>query len=391
VKRVVFSILLAACGSKRAAPPCEDLRPMVDRMFTIEFRELRGGMSPGEEQRVKEVGEQTAPAMKDAIVSACRADAWPADVVACMAAARSETALDECEARLPKPARDRVEAAMAEVVTNIAPPDEGAAADDEDFGKGESGVPECDAYAAAMEKYVDCDEIAEPVKDSAKKGLVALRQTWPMLRDPSTPASAKAAARDACARAREELEASAKAQGCKDEAPEHGDCSVMGPMIASILAQQLHDVPADKQAAAAAQAKALADPLERSLVETCTTGRWSAEATACFGKAHDAKALVACEAMLTPDQATSLANAMEQVTGQLTGSAAPSTACDDYLAAVNKLLACDKLPADDRARMQRSTALVIDGLKKLPSSRELGATCAKALDATTALSKKLGC
>lgn len=404
MKRLVLLAALCAfgcgCGStkKAAGPSCDELRPMVDRLYSIEAAQLAGGMSPRDQQRVVEIGAKVGPAMKDAIVGACRADAWAPDVIACMSAARGEAALDDCESRLSPAARARVEAAMSEIVTRIEPPD--SPAEDDSLGVGESGVPECDAYATAMEAYLDCDAIAEPVKTSAKNGLAQLRRTWPLLKDPSTPASARQAAAAACVEARTELEDSAKAQGCGADHPP-ADCAVLGPMIKAILGEQLRGVPADRRAAAEAQAHALAAPLEQSLVATCTAGRWSASATACFGAAHSAQALVACEAQLTPDQAHALAQAMEQVTALIAGGpAAPApvriTACDDYLAAVNALVACDKLPADDRARMQRSSALVIDGLRRLadaslPAAKDIATTCASALAATKTLAAKLGC
>jgi hypothetical protein len=410
VKRVAILLALAACGSKkRAAEPCDELRATVDRMYASEVAEHAAGMTAHEKQHAAALGVQVAPAMKAAIVDSCRADHWPADVVRCMTAASTEAAMDDCESRLPAAARTRVEDAMSQVVAHIQPPDDQPAEDGDDaLGAGESGIPACDAYARAMEQYLDCDRVPDPVKHSAREALDTLRSTWPMLKDTKTPASARQAAADACTREHTELDASAQAMGCTGDAgaPPPGDCGVLSPMIEAVLAEQLRDVPADKQAAAQAQAKALAPPLERSLVDTCTTGRWSASATACFGAARTAEALVACESQLTPEQEDKLAHAMDDAAQQIAGPAPATTgdagapvriaACDDYVAFVNKLLACDKLPAADRTRMQQSMALLVDGLKRLsdpslPQAKETAETCARALDAAKQLSSKLGC
>jgi hypothetical protein len=409
VKRLVLLVALAACGSKKhAADPCDDLRGSVDRMYAQVLAENEPGMSAHEKQRAAEVARQVSPAFKTAIVDACRADHWPREVVRCMAAASSEAAMDDCESRLPPAARAHVEDAMSKVVANIQPPEDEPAQDEDDaVGAGESGVPACDAYAEAMERYLDCDRVPDAVKHSAREALETLRRTWPMLKAAGTAASAKEAAADACLRQRKELDLSAQAMGCTSAAgppPATADCTVLGPMIKAVLAEQLRDVPADKQAAAQAQADALAAPLERTLIDTCSTGHWSASAAACFGAARTAQALVACEAQLTPDQADTLAHAMEDVTREIAGGApagdagAPVriAACDDYAAFVNKLLACVKLPAADRARMQQSMALLVDGLKRLsdpslPAAKDAADTCARALDAAKAMAAKLGC
>ena len=406
-----LALALAACGSKKAPNDrCDELRAAVDRMYAAELT-ARGPLSPGEQQRAAAVAAQVAPAMKAAIVDSCRADYWPGEVVKCMRAASTEAAIDDCESKLSPAARAHVEDAMQRVVARIQPPDDtpGDAEDDDDqLGAGESGVPACDAYAQAMQRYLDCDRVPDAVKHSAREALDTMRATWPMLKQPSTPDAARQAAAGACERQRVELDTSAQAMGCAGDggAPAAGDCGVLAPMIVAVLAEQLRDVPADKQAAAQAQAKALAAPLERTLVDTCTSGRWSASATKCFGAARTAQALVACEARLTPDQAQALARAMDDATQQIAGggsgdardAGAPARipACDDYVAYVNKLLACDKLPAADRARMQQDMALTVEGMKhladpSLPVVKDAADTCAGALDAAKQLGAKLGC
>ena len=206
MKRFAILIALAACGAKKSGASCDDLRPMVDRIYVSMMTELGPTMKPHERERAAKIGVQVAPAMKTAIVEACHADRWPDAVIRCAAGASNGSALDTCEAKLPEMSRAHVESAMAEVVSNIQPPDEPAQDSDEETGVGESGLPECDAYARAMQAYLDCDEVAEPVKDSARGALDAMRPAWKVLRDPATPASAKQAAAAACESARAELD-----------------------------------------------------------------------------------------------------------------------------------------------------------------------------------------
>jgi hypothetical protein len=220
VKRVgILLLALAACGSKKRVDRCDDLRATVDRMYQSELDEHAAGMTAREKQRAAQLGVQVAPAMKAAIVDSCRADHWPADVVRCMTAASTEAAMDDCESRLPAAARTNVEDAMSKVVAHITPPDDGVAEEgDDSLGEGESGVAECDAYARAMEQYLECDRVPDAVKHSAREALDTLRSTWPMLKDAKTPASARQAAAEACTRQRAELETSSQAMGCSGDA-----------------------------------------------------------------------------------------------------------------------------------------------------------------------------
>jgi hypothetical protein len=70
--------------------------------------------------------------------------------------------------------------------------------------------------------------------------------------------------------------------------------------------------------------------------------------------------------------------------------------CDAYLATASALLACDKLAAVPRAELQRSMALVVDGLRRLsdaktPAAADAATTCTRASESARALAAKLGC
>src|SRR5688500_8987652 len=42
-------------------------------------------------------------------------------------------------------------------------------------GEGGSGLAGCDAYVAAMEKYLACDKVPQAARDGAKQGLDAMK------------------------------------------------------------------------------------------------------------------------------------------------------------------------------------------------------------------------
>jgi hypothetical protein len=77
-----------------------------------------------------------------------------------------------------------------------------------------SGVPDCDRYAAAVGRYLQCNKIPESAKDGVRQGLDAMKQGWQMLRDPNVPPEARKAAGDACKEATDAVKQAASAMGC---------------------------------------------------------------------------------------------------------------------------------------------------------------------------------
>ena len=77
-----------------------------------------------------------------------------------------------------------------------------------------TGIPACDRYLAAMEKYMQCPAIPQAAKDASRQGIDQMKQSWQMLRDPSVPPEAKQAANDACLQAVDALKQAGAAMGC---------------------------------------------------------------------------------------------------------------------------------------------------------------------------------
>jgi hypothetical protein len=79
-------------------------------------------------------------------------------------------------------------------------------------GGAATGLAECDAYVAAMEKYLACDKVPQAARDGAKQGLDAMKSGWGDTA--GMPEEAKKAANDACKQAVDALKQGATAMGC---------------------------------------------------------------------------------------------------------------------------------------------------------------------------------
>jgi hypothetical protein len=79
-------------------------------------------------------------------------------------------------------------------------------------GAASTGLADCDAYVAAMDKYLQCDKIPQATRDAAKQGMDAMKQGWG---DTSAlPDDVKKQANDACKQSVDALKQGATALGC---------------------------------------------------------------------------------------------------------------------------------------------------------------------------------
>jgi hypothetical protein len=76
---------------------------------------------------------------------------------------------------------------------------------------GSTGVPECDAYIAAVTAYAACDKVPQAAKDAVRQSITAMRDSL----SPTMGADEKAAAVSGCTSATESLRQGADALGCK--------------------------------------------------------------------------------------------------------------------------------------------------------------------------------
>lgn len=82
-----------------------------------------------------------------------------------------------------------------------------------------TGVAECDAYLAALEKYMQCDKVPQAVRDAQAQSAQQMRTgwaTWANLPEESRKV-AQDAAKTSCTTALTSLKTAASASGCPIE------------------------------------------------------------------------------------------------------------------------------------------------------------------------------
>jgi hypothetical protein len=77
---------------------------------------------------------------------------------------------------------------------------------------GSSGLADCDAYVALMDKYLSCDKVPQATRDGAKTSLDAMKSGW--ANAAGLPDDAKKSTNDACKQAADGLKQAATALGC---------------------------------------------------------------------------------------------------------------------------------------------------------------------------------
>ena len=128
-----------------------------------------------------------------ALLKACKTDKWSAYARGCVIAAKGDAergwCLDEKDWGYP--------AASVGAAPATARP-------------GGTGIAECDAYIAIVERYVVCDKIPQASRDAVRQGLDQMKAGW----NPGMPDDAKKAAADACRAGTDAVKQGATAIGC---------------------------------------------------------------------------------------------------------------------------------------------------------------------------------
>jgi hypothetical protein len=220
----------SAAGSAVAAAggDCDGLSGTIDRLLKSQMQQMGGNMPADLKAQAEKMMNQVAGPMKDTLIKACKDDKWSAEAIACMSKAASAPELDTCEHTLTADQRTHLETAMTEVskkAMGAAAGNDMAMADDPQAVKvddpagdpaaaGSSGVPDCDAYLAALDKFLACDKVPEQAKAGAKAGSEQLKRALASLQGANVPASAKKAAADGCKQAISAIELGIKQMGC---------------------------------------------------------------------------------------------------------------------------------------------------------------------------------
>ena len=217
----LFSVALAA-GCKKdekggEGGGCEALGKKV-----VEDQKKEMGDVPPE---MKKMAEEMLAKGAALVVTSCKEDKWSKEAIDC--GLKSKDPEKECEKLLTdeqqKKMEERMEKAMGDMMGMPKDEDKGGdegggdeAGGDEAGGEGggaATGLAECDAYVAAMEKYLACDKVPQEARDGAKQGLDAMKSGWGDTA--GMPEEAKKAANDACKQAVDALKQGASAMGCE--------------------------------------------------------------------------------------------------------------------------------------------------------------------------------
>lgn len=76
----------------------------------------------------------------------------------------------------------------------------------------ETGIPQCDAYLDAVDRYIGCAKVPAAARDATRKAIEQSRQAWRSFEDSNPEARESAAA--ACEQGLDALTTASKAIGC---------------------------------------------------------------------------------------------------------------------------------------------------------------------------------
>jgi len=198
----------AAPDPAPAVASCAEVGATVKRLMLAPIRDL-----PDNPEGTHATAERRATNVRDWTEKHCIADSWSTAARTCIAGAKEENELERCDSDLTKEQQEKLGADMkASLKTSVAP----AAAVSVPSGPivGETGVPACDAYVRAVERFVTCDKVPQEARDAQLQAYQAMKGAWATLREPGVPPEALMAAADGCRTFVEALTEAAKAAGC---------------------------------------------------------------------------------------------------------------------------------------------------------------------------------
>jgi hypothetical protein len=184
--------------------------------------------------------------------------------------------------------------------------------------------------------------------------------------------------------------------------PPAATCAQLPPAVVRLVGQ----LRAEGTAVGADGGTRLGADMGAQSVQSCTDDRWSVAAIQCYLVGQTRKDFVSCDAQLTVEQRSHLADAMNAIVARDAPppAAPPSTGttgvpeCDEYIAAVDQYAACDKVPAEARDAVQQGSAQMRDALSPLkdptvPAEARKAAAegCAAARDALRQSMTAMGC
>jgi hypothetical protein len=214
MRRLALALALAGCGS---APPAAPTAPAAStdaaapraaacdlaaaRLIALQGDRMFGPL-PADARAT------WSPRIEAVLAASCREDGWPDDAVACTTEAADGPAIDACGDRLGPEVEQkltaRLQPVLAELMAAVVPAAAGPIA--------ASGIPPCDQYMAALERYLSCGKVTAESREALTANLATLRAAF--ARSPDAPVEKKQDAAATCARADAALRSSAAELGC---------------------------------------------------------------------------------------------------------------------------------------------------------------------------------
>jgi len=218
----VVAVAFAGCNKGAGGPSCDEVNTAVTNA-TKKMGEAKD--APPE---MKKATEKMASSFGAMAAKHCKDDKWSAEAVKCVGSVKEQQDYEKCESMLSKEQQQKLEDEMKKVMMESMggaaggemppPPPAGepppAGGEPAAAAGGGTGVPECDAYVAAIEKFMTCDKVPQAARDAQKQSLDAMKQGWASLSDPAATPEAKKAAGDGCKTALDGLAQAAKGAGC---------------------------------------------------------------------------------------------------------------------------------------------------------------------------------
>jgi hypothetical protein len=208
----VLLALAAACGGKQQSPappataesapdaapaPVEDCEALGRKVEIDARAKMPRNVSPEATQQM----EAMLTAMVGLVVTSCKDDRWSAEAIHCGLTSTQPDA--ECDQLLSVEQKQKMQDRMMKAMS---------AFDDSTAPAGSSGIPECDAYVAAMDTYMACDKVPQSARDAARQGIEAMKQGWADA--DQMPDDIRKMAADSCKQALDAMRQSTDATGC---------------------------------------------------------------------------------------------------------------------------------------------------------------------------------
>jgi hypothetical protein len=357
-RTVVAFVLVAAASAVAHADCASTASSAVDRMMALEMADemKTANLTPDERKMAETMADQMKPKMKAAMTESCIKDKWTKEALDCMDAAADMASMEKCEGKLSAPQKASLNRAMSAALADHS--DDAtkqlcldASSADADVLFGVRAVP-----ATGVRKTELARRRAGAASLKADLFALCLKDHW-----------------------------SREAASCMTSVSTLHDLVVcraklQRDAIDNFRQEAMKSLAANVDCAGAMRKAVEQETVTWVLAESCSAGWWPSSVLTCFERAKASKAVEGCEGKLTASQRTDLETAMSYATGMVPGL---PPECQEYGAAINRLAACDKMPAQARSALLEAWKQASAGWVNLPpdSLANLATACKTGRDA----------